>query len=535
MKILITLTIVLTLISNAFGQNLKPIERKVGKLNISIDPRMELLSVIQILSSYQNVVKTSDYSKDILDYFGSFSTSKAVIMTDELLKKQKFSFDAPVAFMLHFSQVPELKQHTPYSEYLLNRGGGKDRLDNYRSEIQQFAIETDFAKFWKSKGEFYNKIIDLTFSELGNQDLVKILEDYFNESQNNYNIIISPSFKGGYGPSLPSANGKLDVYSCLTATSNKNGVPFLNRDALSYYVLHEFGHSFVNPEASKYLERIQTTSKLFSPIMSDMAKMAYGNWGICVNEHILRAAHIRMKSLSSNQVNISSLINQEKSNRFIYIEPLIKKLIVFEIQRDQNKITFADFFPKMLDVLDSLLKTDYEKLAEIKFLGPINSVMRNQKLAWILPTNDKDTSSLKEAHNYIKKMFERFNSPGSILITDSIALKTNLASYGLMVYGPIESNLFLTKYKSLLPFKIENHTLFADNEYKNESLKLISCIPNPMNPQKGMAIYTAFSTRNIVDINNVFHGPEDYIIFINKDSVLTKGFFNKISDWKFNK
>jgi hypothetical protein len=534
MKRLFTLTICLSLIACVFGQNIQPVERQVGKLKISIDPRMELLSAIQILSEYQNIVRTSEYSKSILDYFGSFSSSKAILMTNRLLQNQKFSYDAPVALMLHFSQVPELKQSTTYSTYLLERGGGKENLDYYISEIQNFVLESDFTKFWKSKEEFYRKIIDLTFSELGNLDLVKTLEDYFNETQNSYNIIISPSFRGGYGPSIPGTNGKLDIYSCISPTSIKDGIPYLSKDGLSYYVLHEFGHSFVNPESSKYTERIQSNSKLFGPIMSDMSKMAYGSWSICVNEHILRAAHIRMKSLSSDQVNISNLINQEKSNRFIYIEPLLKKLVVFEKQRDQNKITFSEFFPRIIDVLDSLSNVDYEKLAEIKFLGPINLVMRNQKLAWIYPTNDKDTSSSRIVYNYVKRIYDKLKSTGNILIPDSIALKTNLFNYGLMVYGTIESNLFLTKYKHLFPFKMDNQVLIADREYRNPVLKFISCIPNPINPQKGMAIYTAFTNRNIVDINNVFHGPEDYIIFITRDSVLTKGFYSKTLNWKFN-
>jgi len=535
MKKLLTILIVLTLISNVYGQNLQPIERTIGKLHISIDPRMELLSTIQILSSYQNIVKTSDYSKDILNYFGSFSSNLAVMMTDELLSKQGFSFDAPVAFMLHLNQVPELKRQIPYSDYLLKRGGGKENLDNYCSAIQQFAIETNFDKFWKEKEEFYKKIVDLTISELGSVDLVKALEDYFNETQNSYNIIISPSFRGGYGPSLPSSNGRLDIYSCISTTSTKAGVPYLSKESLTYYVWHEFGHSFVNPETEKYPERIQVTSKLFTPIMSQMSKMAYTNWTTCVNEHIIRAVNIRIRMLNSNLGDQNSLINQEKGNRFIYIEPLIKKLLIFENQKNNNKITFSDFFPKIIDVLDSLLNTDYEKLAEVKFFGPINSVMIGQKLAWIFPTSDKDSASLKIAQNYVKTVFDRFKTAGNILISDSIALKTNLFNYGLMVYGTIESNLFLLKYKSIFPFRLENNILIANKEYKNEALKFITCLPNPFNPQKGMAIYTAFSNSNIQDINRVFHGSEDYIIFLKKDSIINKGFYDKTDTWKFKK
>jgi len=42
MKKLLTILIVLTLISNVYGQNLQPIERTIGKLHISIDPSVSL-------------------------------------------------------------------------------------------------------------------------------------------------------------------------------------------------------------------------------------------------------------------------------------------------------------------------------------------------------------------------------------------------------------------------------------------------------------------------------------------------------------
>jgi len=50
-----------------------------------------------------------------------------------------------------------------------------------------------------------------------------------------------------------------------------------------------------------------------------------------------------------------------------------------------------------------------------------------------------------------------------------------------------------------------------------------------------MAIYTAFSNENIKEINNIFHGGEDYIIFTNRETVLNRGYYNKTNEWKFEK
>ncbi|GHU63165.1 hypothetical protein FACS1894160_3130 [Bacteroidia bacterium] len=125
-----------------------------------------------------------------------------------------------------------------------------------------------------------------------------------------------------------------------------------------------------------------------------------------------------------------------------------------------------------------------------------------------------------------KEIHHRFFKKG-LLIPDTISTKIDLSAYGLVVYGTIENNLFLQKYKSQFPFKMEGNTIIVDRQYTEPNIKLITCLPNPQNQKLGMVIYTAVKNKDIIDINNVFHGPEDYILFIDKDHVLKKVFIRK--------
>jgi len=150
-----------------------------------------------------------------------------------------------------------------------------------------------------------------------------------------------------------------------------------------------------------------------------------------------------------------------------------------------------------------------------QFAGPINAASSNTKQAWIYPTFDKDTNAINFLKDYVNKVYNRFKSEESILLADSVALKTDLSNFGLMVYGTISSNLFLAKYSSILPIRFQdNHLIFGANTYKDENTKLITCFPNPQNNDKGMVIYTALDNKKIIGINNIFHGPEDYVISI---------------------
>jgi hypothetical protein len=535
MRSLVTV-ILLAVFVSSWAQSIKPIEQNVGKLHISVDPRMELLSTIQILSNYKVIDRNSPYSKEIQNYFGSYSNQQAVALTDKLVNNHGFAYDAPPAFMLYLSEVPELNKQIPYIDYIEKRAGSSENLESYRQSIAQFAKEADFGKFWTSHADFYNQVLRTTVSDINGEDLIKVVENYFNEKQNSYNIIIAPLFNGhNYGPKVESSKDKYDIYSCTTPTNYKNGIPYVSKENLYQVVFHEFGHSFVNSETGKYPDKVAACEKLFEPIRGEMRQKAYGEWTTCVNEHIVRAVNIRIQELQRGPVASKQMLNQEIGNKFVYVRPLVEKLKKYETLRDSKQITFADFYPQLLDVLDSLSKTDYLKLAEFKFRGPINSVTMNQKVAWIYPTNDTDTASLRMVKSYVTFLSNRFKSQGSILMADSTALKTNLSEYGLMVYGTIESNLLLSKYQDTFPFKIKNHVLTADKEYTNEDIKFISCLPNPQNPNKGMAVYTALYNRNIRDINNVFHGPEDFIVFTNRQNVISKSFYDKTEGWKFVK
>ena len=339
--------------------NIQPIERYVGKLHISIDPRMEILTTIQLLANYPFVNEDLPYSEDIVNYFKSFSSHEAVLMTDSLLQKHRFAFDAPVNFMLHLSQLPKLERDIEFSNYVLMRSGRDDNLEEYRKHIQHFAGISNFEAFWNSKISYYNQILDLAIAELGELDLVKVLEDYFNEPKDDFKVIISPSFIGGFGPTITDANGNDVVYACI---------PFFTGIRLPLFTWHEFGHSFVNPLSDKYFDKVKSMNNLFEPIKENMTKQAYGEWQTCVNEHVIRAVVVRLVELHYDtqfskflleEMQLETkpsafLLENELMQGFIYIKPLFEKLKNFETQRDENNITFTDYYPELLNALDNI-------------------------------------------------------------------------------------------------------------------------------------------------------------------------------------
>ena len=537
MKNIFVLILTISACFGAYSQSLKPIEDSVGKLKISIDPRIEALSAIQVISNYRLANFTSEYSKEVQEYFSALSSSQAVKLTQELLMENGFAYDAPPNFMFYLSQVPQLERKLDYSDYLIKKAGGADKLEEYREAIKQFVNEPRFEKFWSYQSEFYRRSVEATIAEFAENDPVKALEEYYNETQNSYNIVICPLFGyNNYGFRIPAGNDKYDIYSLNSTQLLKDGVPYLNYNQTISLVWHEFSHSFVNPLTERHLDKVNSYGKLFEPIQEPMSKQAYTSWEICVNEHIVRAVVIRLYERNIGMKEASQLMIQELSKQFIYINPIVEKLKEFEKLRDTKNITFSDFYPQLIEVFNNL---DGQAMlsANNQFAGTVNRIFQSPKLAWIYPTNGDNQEELNAIKEYMASIIERFKSriglEGNLLISDSEALEASLSDYGILAYGTIESNLFLSRYKSSFPFKIENGTLYAGKEYTTPEVKIITCVPNPQNNQRGMAIYSALSNKSILDINSVSHGPEDYIIFLNRETVLDKGFYDKKDIWKF--
>ncbi len=514
----------------AFNQQLLPISKIVGKLNITVDPRMELLSAVQVVSDYSTINRETPYSRELMQFFSKDSTHQASIMTHQLENEYGFAYDAPVNLMLCLSQVPELTVVHPFTDRLIERANGKSNLEKYATALHHFATESNYTEFWNSKKSFFQKMVYFTADDLADFAPVDKLENYYNESKNSYTVTLSPAFAGGYGIRIPSKNNNLDVYACLNVWEMKDSIPYYNKLGLSYFIWHEFSHSFVNPLTEKYKTEVEASSKLYTPLEKEMKAMAYNNWGNCVNEHIIRAIYIRLLTIYRSENEASAQLDQEKLRHFVYIEPLIGKLKQFELERKTKNVTFSQYYPTLLSVFDSLKYTDNENLLHPLFSGPIRNVIGSNKIVIIYPTNDPDTLALKNVFNYTSRI-HKMKSDVSKICSDREALKMDLSDYSIMAYGTIESNLFLKKHKETFPFRIIDNAIYTDKKQEGTNLRIITCLPNPYNNKKGMLVNTSTSNKNISGVSNPF--TDDYIVFENIENIIQKGEYKKGKIWSF--
>lgn len=521
-----------SLLLTAGAQTLLPVRDSIGKLSISVDPRMELLGAVQVIAGYPLSTRDTPYSDRVQVYFGAFANSEAAKWTNKLLHRNGFSYDAPATLMLCYSFPPELKQRLSFSEYLAGRAGGEKNLRRYGDALNRFAEESRFGDFWVENKTFYRQILDrFIHTVVCDVDVVGLLEAYYNMTQKSYDIMLCPLFgDSNYGLRMPDPDGGLSTYALIAVYQAEDGTMSLNSDRLLELLFHEFSHSFVNPSTARYADLVAQSSDRFEPVREIMSDHAYGKWDICVNEHIVRAVEIRLAEALHGPEAVEKRFREEEYRGFGYIRPLVAKLREYEAQRDAAGISFVDYMPELLKVFGEA------ELYVPCFPGPVNAVFAAENLVYVYPTVG---DAAPEVAEYVRNIADWINSRSREnnplrLVADSVAVKMPLDSCNIVCYGTVESNLLLTKYRSKLPFQVEPGAIVADRRYDDPEIGLITCLPNPENPELGMAVYTATNDRNVININNVFHGPDDFCIFTDRDHILSRGYFEKRgSEWRF--
>jgi len=323
---------------------------------VTIDPRMELLAVVQHFTTWANDHHTNlnfDYVNEVENYFSSFSQHPAINKCQELIDNG-FTYDAPVNYILFHDYPPELRRMAPYSDYLTGRARGVTNLADFADKLRDFATKTGFMSFYDSCKTFYNETLTLAFNTLGNMNYIELMEDYYGDTKYKYIIIPTPLFDGGgYGPRVDLPEGQY-VYNVLGPTRLNNGIPAFGKESdFKHILLHEFSHSFVNPLTEKNIDEVNKSSGLFEPIKEKMKEQAYSSWYVCVNEHLVRINVIRMRIKSEGESIKDDLMEYEKSRSFIYISQLDTLMQSYESNRSEYP-TYEDFYPEIINLFNTL-------------------------------------------------------------------------------------------------------------------------------------------------------------------------------------
>jgi hypothetical protein len=335
----------------------EPVVNNVNSVNIIVDPRIELIAVIQQISRYSDEMSFlmnkngSEYRKNVLEHFSSYNGHEAVKMFDEVsLKPRMYNFSAPSTSMLYMTTDFEMRSDVMQNDFLMQRIGGREKFVKFIRLLRDFSERTSFRQFFNENRAYYEKLTSQVKSQMGGIDCIKEIEGFYGQKNKTYNIVLVPLYNYvGYGAYLTYKNGEKDIYNIM-GPKDSQAMVFGDAEYFAYMQRHEFSHSYVNPLTEKYWGRLKEYSYLFDGNEFEVAKKRgiCGEWQECINEHIIRAITTHLAWLESEKAG-KQVYNMENKRGLPYFDELLIRIKQFEKERDRYP-TFEAFYPELIKV-----------------------------------------------------------------------------------------------------------------------------------------------------------------------------------------
>ena len=114
------------------------------------------------------------------------------------------------------------------------------------------------------------------------------------------------------------------------------------------------------------------------------------------------------------------------------------------------------------------------------------------------------------------KMFVKNMGPGRTIKSDRELTEEDIQTRTIYIYGSPENHSLFQRVRDQLPILFEDDGIVVGNKkYKGRDVGAIFVCPHPLNPKNQLVIYGTVSPEALKNMNGLFHGPTDYIVFNN--------------------
>ncbi len=503
-----------------------PAKSGEGKIDVRVDPRVELMSIIFRLAGHPeyNTAPNYPYLADVEARFRKFENHAVVQAARNLKRRRGVSYDAVASMALHLTDAYELKERIP-----LDRPPGKldsrwkptDARD-FLIKARQFVKDSNFKKFVEDHQQLYKETADNLRGRISERDYIAWFNEFFGArpTAKFYAIAGMLNGPGNYGPSVVFPDGSEEIYMVIgVGRAERSGRALFGRELVGL-VVHEYCHSYVNHVVDKHLDQlIAAGEKLFPPVKQAMSRQAYGNWQTVMRESAVRACTVRYILKVDGKGAARQATNNDHGRSFFWTGELVEVLAEYESNRKKYP-TFDSFFPRVVEFFNDYAArhADGDSLARNDLYGPINDVLgiiqRSPGSGIVRPDAIKDDDLSYRVKNFVTSIHQQFfAAKGVKLVTATEADEQKLHDKALVLYGSPKSNAMLKDMLEKCGMEIlRNKITIGERVFKGKGLVLITCHPNPNNPKVPILIYASADDENVINLNAFFHGPTDYLI-----------------------
>ena len=340
-----------------------------------VNENVELMSILSRMAGFPeyNMDMAGQYIKDMDNYFKDNTDHPAVQYMKGLRNKYGISFDAVMSMAIHLdNRNGTLSLVEEYIPTLEKRWKSVDK-DEFLSYLNNFYKDTNFNEFFNAHKDLYNKgLKSYQDNVIKHFDINWYVDFYGNEPQETYSVIIGFCNGGGnYGVNRQLTGKRKEVFAIIGYYVDKEATPMYSKEYLPT-LIHEFNHSFINHylDESKYPDFVKelepAATDLFMSSRWSMAKQAYGNWKIVINESLVRAAVIcYMLDKEYKPEEIRNELYEQVQRNFRWMPELVSLLRKYE--KKQSKYgNFENFYPNVIDFFNEYKKKENKRFDVLK-------------------------------------------------------------------------------------------------------------------------------------------------------------------------
>ena len=143
----------------------------------------------------------------------------------------------------------------------------------------------------------------------------------------------------------------------------------------------------------------------------------------------------------------------------------------------------------------------------------INKAHEIPNAIYTYPDGDETTHRYLEG---ILKQFAKNMGPGRTIKSDRELTEQDIQTRTIYIYGSPQNHTFFRRVRNQLPIVFEDDGIVVGTKKcKGSDVGAIFVCPNPINPKNRLVVYGTVSPDALMDMNSIFHGPTDYIVFNN--------------------
>jgi len=272
-------------------------------MEITVDERIELLTVVQTLCNYWDNLSLKfhgaplfqcKYKNDIKEYFEKYKNHE-IIEFYNILSNEIVDISAPIKMILCYSNPPELNNIANNEDNFRTTDNSIFHNEELVAKLRKFYADTNFDKFYKKNQNEYIKMLGDYGSKTELSESTAL--EYLGCKAENYHIIISTLVPGNFGIKVITDTNETLHYSVVSPFDyRENKYDFGPLQFKKEIVWHEIGHLVIDNDLTKnYINQFNINKK---PVPEVYVNNFYTSIENIINEYIIRAITIRLVEMN---------------------------------------------------------------------------------------------------------------------------------------------------------------------------------------------------------------------------------------------